>query len=251
MIAVGERGGARAILGFIPPDGDRIGREIPWRAVSVASRCPGTGGAYVALRGGQISFGGFLDDGDRYRVPPHMRILMPRHGTSDFGVWDEDAGAEDPAMTREIFGCTGEDLLAIVRTIAGAQRPAADGFPVAPEFPRVTSSRLSNDCDISGAYIPPRFPYLSFHGDCFRRSHVSLPGFYAYLAMSAEIGRLGACYRAEGFPMAALQHILGMPRGDSGPRGAPRFADWPDPDFPGERAGGGCSRPPRVRGRAR
>lgn len=58
------------------------------------------------------------------------------------------------------------------------------------QYPRITRSmKNDNFCDITGLWIPPKFPYITFNGSGDTYSHVSLYGFYRHVDIMISIGR--------------------------------------------------------------
>ena len=87
---------------------------------------------------------------------------------------------EDEELTRIVFGLTYRELSRLTECYAKAWGI----YNEYQHYPRVTRSiRSANLCDITGAWIPEKFPYITFAESGFAFSHVSLWGFYRYVQL--------------------------------------------------------------------
>lgn len=114
----------------------------------------------------------FLWDNRFYKILEDTYVRLPNSGRWAFGVYKKNE--LDETLTRQFFGATDKELAALLLLFYSAvYRPTTSEDRRA----RLTSSRQSNRCALTGAFIPEHFPYIVFddHG------HVSLNGFYYYL----------------------------------------------------------------------
>ena len=87
---------------------------------------------------------------------------------------------EDEALTRAVFGLTYRELSQLTECYA----KALGTYNIFQQYPRVTRSvRSANLCDITNAWIPEKFPYITFAESSFDFSHVSLWGFYRHVQL--------------------------------------------------------------------
>ena len=87
---------------------------------------------------------------------------------------------EDKDLTSVVFGLTYDELSQLTECYA----KALGAYSAYRQYPRVTRSvRSANRCDITNAWIPAKFPYITFaESDC-DFSHISLWGFYRYIQL--------------------------------------------------------------------
>ena len=102
----------------------------------------------------------------------------------DYGV--RVNGQDDIALTRAVFGLTLSELSDLVNASAKVLSFTGDYS----WFPRLTRSvNRDNYCDLTGAWIPAKFPYIAFAESGCDFSHVSLWGFYRLIQLHTY-GRL-------------------------------------------------------------
>lgn len=108
-------------------------------------------------------------------------IQLPQVQDTNYYVYlDKDNKDLEEIFTRKVFGLLYnelEKLLSIYNKV----------FKICPEnnyysYPKITRSLKSdNFCDLSGIWIPPKFPYISFAESGYYYSHVSLFAFYQHI----------------------------------------------------------------------
>ncbi len=83
-------------------------------------------------------------------------------------------------MSRARFGLTYNELEYFIKIYA--ERLGMDnGYT---QFPKITRSmNKDNFCDITGIWIPPKFPYIAFNNSGYVFSHVSLYRFYRHIGV--------------------------------------------------------------------
>lgn len=87
---------------------------------------------------------------------------------------------EDVALTKAVFGLTLSELSELVE----ASTKVLSKTGAYSWYPRLTRSLHSdNHCDLTGAWIPAKFPYIAFEESRYDFSHVSLWGFYRLIQL--------------------------------------------------------------------
>jgi hypothetical protein len=87
---------------------------------------------------------------------------------------------EDQELTRAVFGLTCEELTSLIKAYAIAVGCCHEYS----RYPKLTrSSSYSHFCDLTGLWIPQKFPYIAFDESDYDFSHVSLWGFYRHLQL--------------------------------------------------------------------
>lgn len=87
---------------------------------------------------------------------------------------------EDEVLTRAVFGLTYSELSRLTECYA----KALGVFNGYQQYPRVTRSiQSANRCDITGAWIPKNYPYITFAESDRDLSHISLWGFYRHIQL--------------------------------------------------------------------
>ena len=87
---------------------------------------------------------------------------------------------EDQELTRSVFGLTREELASLLRAYAITM----GCYHEYSRYPKLTrSSSYSHYCDLTGLWIPQKFPYITFCESDYDFSHVSLWGFYRHLQL--------------------------------------------------------------------
>ncbi|NJJ40245.1 hypothetical protein [Paenibacillus apii] len=137
----------------------------------------------------------FLDhelyDTKRFKRLNNYIVSLPVANSCDFGIvrriHSEHSSyfEENESMSRACFGLTYDELEQVVGIYA--QRLGI--FNDYIQYPRVTRSmKNDNFCDITGLWIPPKFPYITFNGGGYTYSHVSLYGFYRHVDIMLSMG---------------------------------------------------------------
>ena len=119
---------------------------------------------------------------------------------------------DDIPLTQAVFGLTVRELSKIVKASQNVLGFTA-GFYWYPKLTR--SVKTDNYCDLTGAWIPAKFPYIAFakSGDDF--SHVSLWGFYrliqllTYGCLNSDVSRK---YLEAGIDESLLSRVLSLGR---------------------------------------
>lgn len=141
---------------------------------------------FIRIKSGCLLWSMFLDKDfyasksfkllDKYviKLPVSANIYYSVDERIEFGSsWEFE---ENEALTRECFGLTYDELMKLLSIYA-------EYFGVKNSYcsyPRLTRSTINhNFCDLTGVWIPPQFPYITFNSDSnYKFSHVSLFGFY-------------------------------------------------------------------------
>ncbi len=91
---------------------------------------------------------------------------------------------ENEELSRSCFGLTYRELEYLVRVYA----ETFGKYNSYVQYPRITRSmNKDNFCDITGIWIPPKFPYITFASSEYSFSHVSLYGFYRHIGLLLSI----------------------------------------------------------------
>ena len=170
-VAQTEGGSLTAYLGYLPLGYSSSNSILRVRELSLTIELQKEKHRLLSIKRGALCLSSFLHETSKYRLLPETRIMMPTTRSRTFGVYVGDG--IDVDATRAIFGSTHDDLSNVLSAIG-----KMDGDV---RCPRVTSSRSSNRCELTGYFIPPNFPYLAFAESQYIYGHVSLPGFYRFL----------------------------------------------------------------------
>ncbi len=147
------------------------------------------------IKNGCILLTGFVDyksyNKSNYKELKNHIIRFPQANTSYFGIeerietdnlWDFK---ENEDLTRECFGLTYFELEYIVQIYA-EKLGLCNQYS---QYPRITRSmKNDNFCDITGQWIPSKFPYIAFTESGYVFSHVSLYGFYRHIGAMLSMG---------------------------------------------------------------
>ena len=128
----------------------------------------------------------------------------------DYGV--RVNGQDDIALTKAVFGLTASELYDLVN----ASKIVLSFIGDYSWFPRLTRSvNRDNYCDLTGAWIPAKFPYIAFAESGCDYSHVSLLGFYRLIQL-LTYGRLDSevskKYLELGIDKNLLYRVFGIGR---------------------------------------
>lgn len=137
-------------------------------------------------------------------------IRFPSVGEHYFGVINKDDESEDEVLTREVFGLTYDEIMSIIKSYI----PLFGTDKEYIQLPALTrSTHRSNYCDITGAWIPSGYPYITFENGDIPFSHVSLGGFYIYIRLLINRDTKSAAARLlieNGAYEQALKEIIKM-----------------------------------------
>lgn len=150
---------------------------------------------FFMIRDGCILLTGFVDhdfyNGKRYKQLSNYVVRMPVANTCYFGIekrietnnsWYFE---ENEELSRACFGLTYCELEYLVKVYAERLGVCNEYM----QYPRITRSMNSdNFCDITGIWIPPKFPYIAFNNSGYSFSHVSLYGFYRHIGVMLSMG---------------------------------------------------------------
>ena len=115
-------------------------------------------------------------------------LSLPSGSKMDYGVvvpfvGNENEGkryVENDQFTRRIFGMTYSELNNLIDGYAEVFN-TGNSYN---RYPRITKSgQRDNYCDLTNAWIPKGFPYITFAESDYDFSHVSLYGFYRYMQL--------------------------------------------------------------------
>ena len=134
---------------------------------------------FKRITDGRISLDRYVDEwleNTHYKqINAHVRL--PSADTY-YAVYMEHE--ENEALTRAVFGLTYYELSQLLECYARTVGEYTDYF----QYPRLTRSvRAVNFCDITEAWIPVKFPYVTFAESGYEFSHVSLWGFYRHVQL--------------------------------------------------------------------
>lgn len=162
---------------------------------------------FYRLADGCVILDEFLDSHFRKehlykRVEAGIRFPCP---DTYFGIMVQ--GREQEELTRAVFGLTHRELSELVDAYAKILGMYNDFM----QLPRLTRSMKNvNYCDLTGACIPSKFPYIAFSTD---GSHVSLWGFYQHirlLTMQSMNRPVSRALQEAGISEALLQHLFSL-----------------------------------------
>jgi hypothetical protein len=197
QVAVSPEGRATGYLGYF--DLNHQGSPFLY-SVCVGARTEEARRSYrfLELRAGCLHLSSFLSDSHAYRILKDRNIRLPRGAETFFGVYGPDWEL-DEELTRHFFGATFSELEVFLEQFYATIRyPLKETWGWRPV--RITFSKSrDNDCDLSGAYIPQKFPFIAFGDTTYFGGHVSLSGFYRHLAFLRHYHRHGNEIRGEAF----------------------------------------------------
>lgn len=160
-----------------------------------AGKCKNVIKGFLRLKTGCILITDFLDQElhstRKFKQLKNYVVRLPTANSCYFGIEKriETANSwyfeEDEELSRSCFGLTSQELEFIVQVYA--QRLGV--FNDYIQYPRVTRSmKNDNFCDITGLWIPPQFPYVTFSESGCPYSHISLNGFYHHVNVMLSMG---------------------------------------------------------------
>ena len=134
---------------------------------------------FKRISDGRISLERFVDErlGNTQYKQVDAYVRFPSADTH-FAVYLEHE--ENEALTRAVFGLTCDELSRLLEYYARTVGECSDFY----QYPRLTRSvRSVNFCDITEAWIPAKYPYITFAESGYEFSHVSLWGFYRHVQL--------------------------------------------------------------------
>ncbi len=151
---------------------------------------------FYRLENGVIFQDSFLDNDTLFPfevIESNEYVDLPVAASSYFGICAFETHKENSIATRQAFGLTYEEL----DSVLGAYGEFFKLGNCYQRFPRITrATQRDNCCDLSNAWIPRNFPYITFdESDCLF-SHVSLGAFYEHLRLLLLHGSRSAVWRA-------------------------------------------------------
>lgn len=138
---------------------------------------------FYCLRNGIIYKDRFIDEPtfSSYSViQKNEYVDLPNSVSSYYGICDCETHEENEADTHKAFGLTFDELDQILEAY-GQIFNLGNIYERAPRITR--SMQRSNCCDLSYAWIPKGFPYITFSSTGGPFSHVSLNAFYNHLKL--------------------------------------------------------------------
>ena len=171
-IFVDPDGRAETTLGFLESDFQKT-RQLYSLSVGTGNPERRKSYSFLKLRQGQLYQSSFLSDNQPYRILEDFRLRLPHNAFNGFGVFTKDG--LDETLTRHFFGATFDELESFLIIFFSAVHFR---ITTSDTLARITSSNSHNSCELTGAFIPKRFPYIVFDN----QGHVSLGGFYTQLA---------------------------------------------------------------------
>ena len=149
-----------------------------------------------------------IDDGSYKLTNKFLRL--PYAAGNFFGVLEEVTLIEDKDLTREVFGLTHSELIELLDVYSKTLGLSSEYI----SYPRLTKSvRTNNFCDMTNAWIPQNFPYITFSNRGNKYSHVSLEGFYQHVQMLFYDGAstpVCQLFMKNGLTENTLKNILGI-----------------------------------------
>lgn len=150
---------------------------------------------FFRIKKGCILLTGFVDhefyNNKRYKQLVNYVVHMPEANNCYFGIEkrietkDSWHFEENEELSRACFGLTYSELEYLVKVYA--ERLGI--YNQYSQYPRITCSmKDDNFCDITGIWIPPKFPYIAFNDSGYSFSHVSLYGFYRHIGVMLSMG---------------------------------------------------------------
>ena len=151
---------------------------------------------FYRLENGVIFQDSFLDKDTLFSFEVSEKneyVNLPVSASSYFGICAFKTHEENSAATRQAFGLTYQELCDIL-DIYGEFFGLGNTHQ---RFPRVTrSTQRDNCCDLSNAWIPRGFPYITFDENDCPFSHVSLGAFYEHLRLLLFHGSHSVIWKA-------------------------------------------------------
>lgn len=151
---------------------------------------------FYRLESGVIRKDNFLDEETIFSskvAEKEEYVDLPKGSSTYFGIRNYGSHEENVVDTRQAFGLTHEELFDLLEVygrlfgLGNAYRP----------YPRITrSNQCNNCCDLTHAWIPRGFPYITFDDSPCSFSHVSLGGFYEHMRLLLLHGNRSVIWRA-------------------------------------------------------
>ncbi|NYB73425.1 hypothetical protein HZF24_04645 [Sedimentibacter hydroxybenzoicus DSM 7310] len=150
---------------------------------------------FFRIKDGCILLTGFVDhkfyNKKMYKSLNNYIVRLPVANSCYFGIQEriETSNSlyfeENKELSQACFGLTYNELEYFIKIYA--ERLGIDNRYT--QFPKITRSmNKDNFCDITGIWIPPKFPYIAFNNSGYAFSHVSLYGFYRHIGAMISIG---------------------------------------------------------------
>ncbi|UQZ83023.1 hypothetical protein SK3146_02183 [Paenibacillus konkukensis] len=172
---------------------------------------------FYRLQAGCILLTNFLDHElygkARFKRLENYIVSLPIASSCEFGIVKRINSEhsfffeENKLMSRACFGLTYDEL----KQVVGIYAQRLGIFNDYVQYPRITRSmKKDNFCDITGLWIPPQFPYITFNGDGYIYSHVSLYGFYRHVDVLLSMGSntmASKIFTHEILDIEALNHL--------------------------------------------
>lgn len=144
---------------------------------------------FITIENGCLLFNTFINVGyykEQLFKQINCILNLPSSISSYYSVEnyiDENNGRKyekNSEMTIEVFGLCYEELDALLN----AYSKVVGSFSQYDRYPRITRSiKKDNFCNLTGLWIPKKFPYITFNAGNCDFSHVSLWGFYRYIGL--------------------------------------------------------------------
>lgn len=143
-------------------------------------------GYFVIERGSIFKCERFIDEENYHNETRKCKLLsanifLPQPNDTSFGVSCnyEYKDIED-ILTRRIFGLTYQELKELLESYNLTFKCTPNS--IYNRFPSITRSiKNDNFCDISGTWIPAKYPYIAFQGSEYYYSHISISAFYEHI----------------------------------------------------------------------
>lgn len=136
-------------------------------------------------------------------------VFLDTRGT-DYGI--QINHQNDAALTQAVFGLTVAELSTLVEASSKVMSSTGDY----EWFPRLTRSlHKDNYCELTGAWIPAKFPYIAFSESGYDFSHVSIWGFYRMIQMLTYTrmdSKVSKAYMEAGIDKALLNRVFALGR---------------------------------------
>lgn len=196
-IYLSERGDLFCYTGIHSKDKDSFFDGWPYYLVGKHSKdCKKHINGFFRIKNGCILLSEFVDhefyNKKKYKSLSKYAVHLPVANSCYFGIqkrietknsWYFE---ENEELTRACFGLTFNELSYLTKFYAEKFGTYNDYV----QFPRITRSmKNDNFCDITGIWIPPKFPYIAFSDSGYDFSHVSLFGFYRHIGALLSIGQ--------------------------------------------------------------
>ena len=135
---------------------------------------------FYRISDGGIYLESYVDDygyKDKIFKQINGRVHLSKN-CADYSVTVDDQ--EDTVLKRAVFGLTFRELSELVAVSTKVLSRYRNGS----WFPKVTRSLHSdNHCELTGAWIPAKLPYIAFSESGYDFSHVSVYGFYRLIQL--------------------------------------------------------------------